>query len=227
MVKLKKFRKQFVVVIYKFGDAVRRILSTSKEKNLVIKIKVILQRSLVIKIKVILQRSLVVKIKVILQRSLVVKIKVILQRSLVVKIKVILQRSLVVKIKVILQRSLVVKIKVILQRSLVVKIKVILQRSLVVKIKVILHLQSILKNVNRLACAQLNINSIRNKFDSLVDIVKSNIDILMISETNWIHLFLLDSFTFMTFLNLIGWIEIVMVLEYYCIFVKIYLQNSY
>ena len=39
------------------------------------------------------------------------------------------------------------------------------------------------KNVNRLICAQLNINSIRNKFDSLVDIVNNNIDILMISET--------------------------------------------
>ena len=32
-------------------------------------------------------------------------------------------------------------------------------------------------------CAQLNLNSIRKKFDSLVDIIKNNIDILMISET--------------------------------------------
>ena len=31
--------------------------------------------------------------------------------------------------------------------------------------------------------AQLNINSIRNKFDSLVNIINNNIDILMISET--------------------------------------------
>ena len=38
-----------------------------------------------------------------------------------------------------------------------------------------------LKNVNWLICAQLNINSIRNKFNSLVDYI--NIDILMISET--------------------------------------------
>ena len=38
------------------------------------------------------------------------------------------------------------------------------------------------KNVNRLICAQLNINSLRNKFDSLVNI-NNNIDILMISET--------------------------------------------
>ena len=40
-----------------------------------------------------------------------------------------------------------------------------------------------LNNVNKLICAQLNINSIRNKFDSLVDIINNNSDILMISET--------------------------------------------
>ena len=40
-----------------------------------------------------------------------------------------------------------------------------------------------LKNVNRLICAQLNINSLRNKFDSLINIINNNIDILMISET--------------------------------------------
>ena len=45
-------------------------------------------------------------------------------------------------------------------------------------------LQNILKdNLNNLIFAHLNINPIRNKFDSLVDIIKENIDILMISET--------------------------------------------
>ena len=39
-----------------------------------------------------------------------------------------------------------------------------------------------LKNGNRLLCAQLNKNSIRNKFDSLVDLRTNNIDILVISE---------------------------------------------
>ena len=39
-----------------------------------------------------------------------------------------------------------------------------------------------LKNVTRLLCAQLNINSIRNKFDSIVNIINKDIDILMISE---------------------------------------------
>ena len=40
-----------------------------------------------------------------------------------------------------------------------------------------------LKNPNRLICAHLNINSVRNKFDLLSNIIKNNIDILMISET--------------------------------------------
>ena len=40
-----------------------------------------------------------------------------------------------------------------------------------------------LKNPNRLICAHLNINSLRNKFDLLANIIKDKIDILMISET--------------------------------------------
>ena len=32
-------------------------------------------------------------------------------------------------------------------------------------------------------CAQLNVNSLRNKFDSLINMINNNIDILMISET--------------------------------------------
>ena len=45
-------------------------------------------------------------------------------------------------------------------------------------------LQTIHKdNLNKLNFAHLNINSIWNKFDSLADIIKDNIDILMISET--------------------------------------------
>ena len=40
-----------------------------------------------------------------------------------------------------------------------------------------------LKNPNRLIIAQLNINSLRNKFDSLVRILHNNLDILFISET--------------------------------------------
>ena len=40
-----------------------------------------------------------------------------------------------------------------------------------------------LKNPNRLIFAHLNINSLRNKFDLLANIVKDKTDILMISET--------------------------------------------
>ena len=39
------------------------------------------------------------------------------------------------------------------------------------------------KNPNRSIIAQLNINSLRYKFDSLVEILRSNVDILLISET--------------------------------------------
>ena len=39
------------------------------------------------------------------------------------------------------------------------------------------------KNPHRLITAQLNINSLRYKFDSLVEILRSNVDILLISET--------------------------------------------
>ena len=74
-----------------------------------------------------------------------------------------------------------------------------------------------LKNVNRLICAQLNINSLRNKFESLINIINNNIDILMISKTKL--------GTFMAFLNLLGLIELVTVVEYFCIFARIYLQN--
>ena len=40
-----------------------------------------------------------------------------------------------------------------------------------------------LKNANRLIVAQININSLRNKFDFLVQMMSNNIDILLISET--------------------------------------------
>ena len=40
-----------------------------------------------------------------------------------------------------------------------------------------------LKNSNRLIIAQLNINSLRNTFDSLVRMLHNNLDILLIPET--------------------------------------------
>ena len=40
-----------------------------------------------------------------------------------------------------------------------------------------------LKTPSTLICAHLNINSVRNKFDLLSDIIKTSINILMISKT--------------------------------------------
>ena len=83
-----------------------------------------------------------------------------------------------------------------------------------------------LKNVNRSICVQLNINSIRNKFNSLVDIINNNTDILMISETKLDPSFPNGQFHIHGFSDLLkGLIEMVTVVEYFCIFVKIYLQN--
>ena len=81
-----------------------------------------------------------------------------------------------------------------------------------------------LQNVNRLICAQLKINCIRNKFDSLVNIINNNNDILMISEKKTRSIFS-NSFTFMVFLNLIDLIEMVTVVEYFSTFMKKYLKN--
>ena len=38
-------------------------------------------------------------------------------------------------------------------------------------------------NLKRIILAHLNINSIRNKFNKLVDQIKGNVDIMVISET--------------------------------------------
>ena len=40
-----------------------------------------------------------------------------------------------------------------------------------------------ISNINRLIIGQLNINSLRNKFDSLRSIIKGNVDILIITES--------------------------------------------
>ena len=49
------------------------------------------------------------------------------------------------------------------------------------------NLENIRKNNSKkIIIAHLNINSVRNKFDFLADIVKDNIDILMISESEFV-----------------------------------------
>ena len=42
-----------------------------------------------------------------------------------------------------------------------------------------------LKNMNRSAIRHLNINSLRNKFDTLKVLVKNSLDIFIISETKY------------------------------------------
>ena len=49
------------------------------------------------------------------------------------------------------------------------------------------------KNLNRVILAQLNINSIRNKFDLLAEGIKGKVDVLMISETKIDETFLENS----------------------------------
>ena len=56
------------------------------------------------------------------------------------------------------------------------------------------------RNINRLIIGQLNINSLRNKFESIVQRFTGNIDILMVSETKLdnsfpVSQFLIDGYT--------------------------------
>ena len=50
------------------------------------------------------------------------------------------------------------------------------------------------EHTNKLVFAHININSLRNKFELLVDQVKGNIDVLMISETKIDDSFPLENF---------------------------------
>ena len=51
-----------------------------------------------------------------------------------------------------------------------------------------------LKNSNRVILANLNINSIRNKFSSLKELISKNIDVLVIEETKLDETFPAKSF---------------------------------
>ena len=52
-----------------------------------------------------------------------------------------------------------------------------------------------IENPSRIIFGQININSIRNKFDLLMNIIKNEIDILMISETKIDNSFPISQFT--------------------------------
>ena len=76
-----------------------------------------------------------------------------------------------------------------------------------------------LQNVNRLIRAQLNINFVTNKFDSLVFVVNNNSDILMISETKLDSSFFTRQFSIHGFsepyrFDQLGLIEIVTVVYF-------------
>ena len=49
-------------------------------------------------------------------------------------------------------------------------------------------------NLHRIIIAQININSIRHKFEAVVNGVRDNVDILMISETKTVNSFPLTQF---------------------------------
>ena len=51
------------------------------------------------------------------------------------------------------------------------------------------------ENPSRIIFGQININSIRNKFDLLMNIIKNEIDIFMISETKIDNSFPISQFT--------------------------------
>ena len=51
------------------------------------------------------------------------------------------------------------------------------------------------KNSGRIIIDHLNINSLRNKFEMLKEVIRNKIDILLISETKLDHAFLLSQFT--------------------------------
>ena len=50
------------------------------------------------------------------------------------------------------------------------------------------------KNLGKIVIGRLNINSIREKFDSLIEITTGNMDIIMISEKNQMRVFQKISF---------------------------------
>ena len=56
-------------------------------------------------------------------------------------------------------------------------------------------------NLNRLICAHINTNSIRNKFDMLASQVKGNADVVIISETKLDGTFPVDQFVLERFSN--------------------------
>ena len=67
-----------------------------------------------------------------------------------------------------------------------------------------------IKHINKLIIAHLNINSLRNKFEFLVEFIRSKVNILMISETKIDESSPLGHLRLMTLMHHSGSIVIVM-----------------
>ena len=80
-----------------------------------------------------------------------------------------------------------------------------------------------IENLSRIIFKQLNITSIRNKFDLLMNIIKNEIDAFMISETKIDNNFPISQFTTTVTQFLSGLIGQVMGVEYFCLSEKIFL----
>ena len=81
------------------------------------------------------------------------------------------------------------------------------------------------ENPWRIIFGQINVNSIRNKFDLLMNIVKNEIDILMVWETKTDDSFPISQFTMTGYSILSGLIRQVMRVEYFCLSEKIFLAK--
>ena len=81
------------------------------------------------------------------------------------------------------------------------------------------------ENPWRIIFGQINVNSIRNKFNLLMNIVKNEIDILMVWETKTDNSFPISQFTMTGYSILSGLIRQVMGVEYFCLSKKIFLAK--
>ena len=78
------------------------------------------------------------------------------------------------------------------------------------------------RNLKRIILGHLNINSIRKKFDLLVDQIKGNVDIMVISETKLDESFPNGQLKFQDMLYLVVYIAISLVVALWFLYEKIF-----
>ena len=101
-----------------------------------------------------------------------------------------------------------------------------LQIQMILKWKIQSFLKDIrINNKNRLIIGQLNINSLRNKFEQLSIMINGNIDIFMISETKLDETFPAAQFYFKVFAIPTDLIVIATVVALCSILERIYLHD--